>query len=58
LRTPELIEWLARFREDKQTAVKAYWNAIYSGIRAAFKDGPDAIPDSFTPGQQKRQQEA
>ena len=55
LRTPELMEWLTRFREDKKSAVKAYWNAIYAGIRSAFKDGPDAIPDSFTPGQQKKQ---
>jgi glyceraldehyde-3-phosphate dehydrogenase (ferredoxin) len=57
LRTPELMEWLARFRGDKQAAVRDYWNAIYSGIRSAFKDGPDAIPDSFTPGQQKKQTE-
>jgi hypothetical protein len=55
LRTPELMDWLNRFREDKPTAVKAYWTAIYNGIRSAFTDGPDAIPDSFTPGQQKKQ---
>jgi glyceraldehyde-3-phosphate dehydrogenase (ferredoxin) len=54
LRSPELLEWLARFHEDKQAAVKAYWRGIYNGIRSAFKDGPDAIPDSFTPGQQKK----
>ena len=54
LRTPELMEWLARFREDKRTAVRDYWNAIYSGIRSAFKDGSDAIPDILTPGQQKK----
>jgi glyceraldehyde-3-phosphate dehydrogenase (ferredoxin) len=55
LRTPELMDWLNRFREDKPAAVKAYWKAIYDGIRSAFTDGPDAIPDSFTPGQQKKQ---
>lgn len=55
LRTPELMEWLTRFREDKKAATKAYWNAIYDGIRSAFRDGPDAIPDSFTPGQQRKQ---
>jgi glyceraldehyde-3-phosphate dehydrogenase (ferredoxin) len=55
LRTPELMEWLRRFREDKKTAARDYWDAINSGIRSAFKDGPDAIPDSFTPGQQKKQ---
>jgi len=49
------MEWLQRFREDKKAAAKAYWNAIYGGIRSAFNDGPDAIPDSFTPGQQKEQ---
>jgi glyceraldehyde-3-phosphate dehydrogenase (ferredoxin) len=55
LQTPELTEWLRRFREDKKAAVKAYWNEVYNGIRTAFQDGPDAIPDSFTPGQQKKQ---
>jgi hypothetical protein len=48
------MEWLAHFRENKAAATKAYWNAIYNGIRSAFRDGPDAIPDSFTPGQQKK----
>jgi len=52
LRTPELVEWLARFRENKQAAAKAYWTVVRDGIRAAFKDGADAIPDSYTPGQQ------
>jgi hypothetical protein len=52
LKSPELVEWLARFREDKQAAAKDYWKAVYNGIRAAFNDGPEAIPDSFTPGQQ------
>jgi glyceraldehyde-3-phosphate dehydrogenase (ferredoxin) len=57
LRTPELLDWLGRFREDKQATARAYWKAVYNGIRAAFKDGPDAVPDSFTPGQQKKYQE-
>jgi glyceraldehyde-3-phosphate dehydrogenase (ferredoxin) len=57
LRTPELLEWLGRFREDKRTTVREYWKAIYNGIRAAFRDGPEAIPDSFTPGQQKQNAE-
>jgi hypothetical protein len=55
LRTPELMEWLTRFREDKKAATKAYWSAIADGVRSAFRDGPQAIPDSFTPGQQKKQ---
>ena len=58
LRAPKLMEWLGRFREDKNAAAKAYWEAIYNGIRSAFEDGPDAIPDNFTPGQQKQRQEA
>jgi len=52
LRTPELVKWLAHFREDKNAAAKAYWKAVREGIRDAFKDGADAIPDSFTPAQQ------
>ena len=36
----------------KQSAAKAYWTAVREGIHAAFNDGADAIPDSFTPGQQ------
>jgi glyceraldehyde-3-phosphate dehydrogenase (ferredoxin) len=52
LRTPELIHWLARFREDKIAAAMDYWKAVSDGVRAAFKDGADAIPDSFTPAQQ------
>jgi glyceraldehyde-3-phosphate dehydrogenase (ferredoxin) len=56
LRTPELLEWLERFREDKQAAAKTYWKAISTGIRSAFQDGPGAIADSFTPGQQKKRQ--
>ncbi len=55
LRAPELMEWLGRFREDKHSAVRAYWDAVYTGIKSAFKEGPDAIPDNPTPGQQKRQ---
>ena len=54
LRSPELMEWLGRFREDKHSATKAYWDAIYNGIKSAFKDGPNAIPDNPTPGQQKK----
>jgi hypothetical protein len=58
LRSPELMEWLGRFRDDKDATVKAYWKAIYNGIKSAFKDGAGAIPDVLTPGQQKKQQEA
>ncbi|HEX2990703.1 MAG TPA: aldehyde ferredoxin oxidoreductase N-terminal domain-containing protein [Anaerolineales bacterium] len=56
LRTPELMDWLKRFHEDKHGAAKAYWQAVFDGIRSAFRAGPQAIPDSPTPGQQKQQQ--
>jgi hypothetical protein len=52
LKTPELLHWLARFREDKHAAAKAYWKAVREGIHAAFMAGPESIPDNFTPGQQ------
>jgi glyceraldehyde-3-phosphate dehydrogenase (ferredoxin) len=52
LRTPDLVEWLARSREDKKAAAKAYWETVSDGTRFAFKDGADAIPESFTPAQQ------
>ena len=52
LKSPELAKWLVRFREDKHAAAREYWQAIRSGIRAGFADGPDVIPNSLTPGQQ------
>jgi glyceraldehyde-3-phosphate dehydrogenase (ferredoxin) len=57
LRAPELIDWLSRFRQDKHAAAREYWKAISTGIRLAFTDGPQSIPDNPTPGQQKRRQE-
>jgi glyceraldehyde-3-phosphate dehydrogenase (ferredoxin) len=52
LKTPELVDWLARFRADKVTAAREYWLAIRAGIRAGYEAGADAIPNSLTPGQQ------
>ncbi|HEY3311483.1 MAG TPA: aldehyde ferredoxin oxidoreductase C-terminal domain-containing protein [Anaerolineales bacterium] len=52
LKTPELLDWLQRFRADKFKAARDYWQALRDGITAAFTDGPDAIPNSLTPGQQ------
>ena len=52
LKTPELLSWLARFREDKFAAAREYWQAVRTGIKAGFADGADAIPNSLTPGQQ------
>jgi len=52
LKDPELQTWLARFREDKQSAARAWWEAVLEGQRAAFDGGADKISDNFTPGQQ------
>lgn len=52
LKTPELVDWLARFRADKVTAAREYWLAMRAGIRAGYEAGADAIPNSLTPGQQ------
>jgi glyceraldehyde-3-phosphate dehydrogenase (ferredoxin) len=52
LKDPELLRWLARFREDKKAAAREYWQAVRNGIKEAFAAGADAIPNSFTPGQQ------
>ena len=52
LKSPELVDWLARFRADKVTAAREYWLAMRAGIRAGYEAGADAIPNSLTPGQQ------
>jgi len=52
LKDPELHAWLARFREDKPSAARAWWEAVLEGQRATFEGGADKIPDNFTPGQQ------
>jgi glyceraldehyde-3-phosphate dehydrogenase (ferredoxin) len=46
----ELAAWIARFRADKWTAARAYWDALRAGIAEAFAAGPDAIPDQRAPG--------
>ena len=54
LKTPEFMNWLARFREDKLAAAQEYWHAVRTGIMAGFADGPETIPNSLTPGQQAK----
>jgi glyceraldehyde-3-phosphate dehydrogenase (ferredoxin) len=54
LKSPDLKEWLVRFREDKRAAAKAYWEAICRGIDQAFQDGPEAIPEVLSPRQAKK----
>lgn len=52
LQDPNLLAWLERFRADKKSAARAWWDATLEGQRAALEDGAGKIPDSFTPGQQ------
>lgn len=51
LKNPQLEAWLARFRDDKETAARDFWNDIRQGIEAAFAAGADAIANVLSPGQ-------
>jgi len=51
LKDPELLSWLERFRQDKFTAARAFWDATLTGIRASFSEGPDSVPNNLSPGQ-------
>ena len=46
-----LHQWVERFRQDKWTAARAYWQEIRSGIAEAFAAGPASIPDTTAPYQ-------
>jgi glyceraldehyde-3-phosphate dehydrogenase (ferredoxin) len=48
---PELDRWIARFRADKWSAARAYWNEIAVGIREAFAAGAEAVPRQLSPHQ-------
>lgn len=39
LKDPELIHWLGRFREDRATAARDFWQEMYDGMCAAFAEG-------------------
>ena len=39
-----------RFRADKWSAARAYWDELRAGIAEAFAAGPDAIKDQRAPG--------
>jgi glyceraldehyde-3-phosphate dehydrogenase (ferredoxin) len=54
LKDPKLHEWAARFRDDKWTAARDYWDAYRAGIADAFAAGPDAIPETVAPYQAAR----
>lgn len=45
LNDPALHHWLARFRADKWTAARDYWEEIRAGILEALAGGPNAISD-------------
>jgi glyceraldehyde-3-phosphate dehydrogenase (ferredoxin) len=45
LKEPALHQWLERFRADKWTAAREYWQEIYSGIVEALAAGAEALPD-------------
>ncbi len=51
LRDPQLGAWLERFRADKFSAARDFWQDCLQGIRASFAEGPASVPDNFTPGQ-------
>jgi glyceraldehyde-3-phosphate dehydrogenase (ferredoxin) len=53
LADPDLKKWLDRFHTNKQEAAMAYWEEIHQGIRDAFADGPEVIPNMLTPEQGK-----
>ncbi len=45
LKEPALLEWLQRFRIDKWTAARDYWEEVRAGIVSALAAGPEFIPD-------------
>lgn len=49
LQDPDLDHWLQRCEDDLPAAARDFWEAIRSGQRAAFADGPAAVPDHQTP---------
>jgi hypothetical protein len=49
-----LHQWVQRFRQDKWTAARAYWQEIRSGIAEAFAEGSLTIPDTVAPYQAAR----
>ncbi len=53
LKEPALLEWLAKFREDKHKAARDWWMEVRRGIDTAFTAGAQAIPDMLTPSQAK-----
>jgi len=57
LEDAELRDWIARFREDKWAAARAYWEEVAAGIAEAFAAGADAIPRQLSPHQAAAREE-
>lgn len=55
LKDPALLEWVERFRADKWSAARAYWDEMRAGIALAFEKGADAIPEINPPFRAARQ---
>jgi glyceraldehyde-3-phosphate dehydrogenase (ferredoxin) len=51
LQDESLLDWLERFKKDKWSAARAYWDEILQGITEAFSAGSQAIPDVVAPYQ-------
>jgi glyceraldehyde-3-phosphate dehydrogenase (ferredoxin) len=51
LKDESLLTWLERFRKDKWSAARDYWDEIQQGIEEAFANGAQAIPDIAAPYQ-------
>jgi glyceraldehyde-3-phosphate dehydrogenase (ferredoxin) len=51
LNEASLHEWVHRFREDKWSAARAFWDEIRIGIAEAFAAGPEALPQVSAPYQ-------
>jgi glyceraldehyde-3-phosphate dehydrogenase (ferredoxin) len=54
LQDESLLTWLERFRQDKWSAARNYWDEVFQGITEAFNAGPQAIPDVVAPYQAAR----
>ena len=49
LANESLHQWVQRFRYDKWSAAREFWNEIQAGIAEAFAAGPESIPDVSAP---------
>ena len=54
LQDESLQGWVRRFREDKWSAARQFWEEILAGIQEACTEGPQAIPEVSAPYQAAR----